>query len=68
MREIPIADIVVETLKQWREKQILRQTTNKEVTGDLISRTSFIFANDDGSVRSYSGTKRYLIDLRKEMI
>ncbi|MGN1201300.1 MAG: tyrosine-type recombinase/integrase [Candidatus Caccovivens sp.] len=58
IREIPIADIVVETLKQWREKQILRHNTNKEVTGDLISRTSFIFANDDGSVRTYSGTKK----------
>ena len=58
IREIPVADIVVETLKQWREKQILRQNTNKEVTGDLISRTSFIFANDDGSVRSYSGTRK----------
>ena len=65
VREIPIADIVVETLKQWREKQILRQNTNKEVTGDLISRTSFIFANDDGSVRSYSGTKKIFDRFKK---
>ena len=65
VREIPIADIVVETLKQWREKQIIRQNTNKEVTGDLISRTSFIFANDDGSVRSYSGTKKIFDRFKK---
>ena len=65
VREIPIADIVVETLKQWREKQILRQNTNKEVTGDLTSRTSFIFANDDGSVRSYSGTKKIFDRFKK---
>lgn len=65
IREIPVADIVVETLKQWREKQILRQNTNKEVTGDLISRTSFILANDDGSVRSYSGTKKIFDRFKK---
>ena len=58
VREIPVADIVIETLKEWREKQILRQKTNKEVTADLISRTSFVFANDDGSVRTYSGTRK----------
>lgn len=57
VREIPIADIVVETLKNWREKQILRQKTNKEVTADLTAPTSFIFANDDGSVRTYSGCR-----------
>lgn len=57
VREIPIADIVVETLKTWREKQILRQKTNKEVTADLTAPTSFIFANDDGSVRTYSGCR-----------
>lgn len=56
VREIPVADIVIETLKEWREKQILRQKTNKEVTADLTARTSFVFANDDGSVRTYSGT------------
>lgn len=65
VREIPIADIVVEALKDWREKQILRQKTNKEVTGDLTSRTSFIFANDDGSVRSYSGTKKIFERFKK---
>ena len=58
VREIPIADIVIETLKEWRDKQNLRQKTNKEVTADLTARTSFIFANDDGSVRSYSGTRK----------
>lgn len=57
VREIPIVDIVVETLKTWKEKQILRQKTNKEVTADLIAPTSFIFANDDGSVRTYSGCR-----------
>ncbi len=57
VREIPIADIVVETLKTWKDKQALRQKTNKEVKADLTAPTSFIFANDDGSVRTYSGCR-----------
>ena len=65
VREIPIADIVVETLKAWKEKQVLRQKTNKEVTADLTAPTSFIFANDDGSVRTYSGC-RMIFDRFKE--
>ena len=65
VREIPVADIVIETLKEWREKQILRQKTNKEVTADLTARTSFVFANDDGSVRSYSGTKKIFDRFKK---
>lgn len=58
VREIPITDIVVQTLKEWRTKQFERQLTNKEVTANLIAPTSFIFANDDGSVRTYSGTRQ----------
>lgn len=65
VREILVADIVIETLKEWREKQILRQKTNKEVTADLTARTSFVFANDDGSVRSYSGTRK-IFDIFKK--
>jgi integrase len=58
VREIPIADIVVDTLKEWREKQILRQKTNAEVTADLTVPDAYVFANDDGSVRTYSGTRK----------
>ena len=39
-------------------KANLRQKTNKEVTADLTARTSFVFANDDGSARTYSGTRK----------
>ena len=56
VREIPVADIVIETLKEWKEKQNLRQKINNEVTADLTAKNSFVFANDDGSVRTYSGT------------
>lgn len=65
VREIPIADIVVETLQRWREKQIERQNTNPDVTTDLTAKNAFIFANDDGSVRTYSGTKTIFDGFKK---
>ena len=65
VREIPIADIVVQTLQDWREKQISREKNNKNVTGDLTSRNAFIFANDDGTIRTYSGTKQIFERFKK---
>ena len=58
VREIPIADIVVDELLKWKEKQEKRQATNPEVTAELTAPDSFIFANDDGSVRTYSGCRK----------
>ena len=57
VREVPITDIVANTLKEWKEKQTIRERTNRNVTAELTAPTSFIFANDDGSVRSYSGCR-----------
>ena len=57
VREIPILDIVVDTLKTWKEKQHMRELTNSKVTAELTAPTSFVFANDDGSVRTYSGCR-----------
>lgn len=57
VREIPITDIVVNTLLAWRDKQIERERTNRDVTAELTAPTSFIFANDDGTVRKYSGCR-----------
>ena len=58
VREIPVADIVIETLKEWKEKQVLRQKTNRDVKADITAPTAFVFANDDGSVRTYSGCRK----------
>ena len=57
VREIPITDIVVNTLLAWRDKQVERERTNIDVTAEITAPTSFIFANDDGSVRTYSGCR-----------
>ena len=37
------------------KKQTNREKTNKNVTVELTAPTSYVFANDDGSVRTYSG-------------
>ena len=48
---------LVDKLLAWRDKQIERERTNRDVTAELTAPTSFIFANDDGSVRTYSGCR-----------
>ena len=57
VRDIPVTDIVLETLKQRKEKQSKRQETNPNVTAILTAPTSFVFANDHGSYRTYYGTR-----------
>ena len=52
-----VDDIVLETLKQWKEKQIKRQETNPNVMAILTAPTSFVFANDNGGYRTYYGTR-----------
>ncbi len=65
VRDIPVTDIVIETLKQWKDKQHERQQTNPDVTAILTSPTSFVFANDDGSYRTYSGTRKIFDRFKK---
>lgn len=67
VREIPIADIVVETLQRWREKQNERQNTNPDVTADLTAKNAFIFANDDGSVRTFLAVAKFLMVGRNDI-
>ncbi len=55
VRDVPIPDILCEVLKDWKKCQWVK----KELMGvDLISPHSIIFSNDDGSVRTYSGTRK----------
>ena len=57
VRDIPVTDIALETLKQWKEKQSKKQETNPNVTAILTAPTSFVFANGNGSYRTYYGTR-----------
>lgn len=54
VREVPIPDILVEALKDWKKCQWVR----KELTGvDLLAPNAIVFCNNDGTVRTYSGTR-----------
>ena len=64
VRTVPMPDILISTLKDYKIEQ--------EVNGDLhntnlTSKNSLVFANNDGSIRTYGGTKRYFIDFLKNM-
>lgn len=55
VREIPATDIVLNELKRWKEQQ---HKHSIDVGIDLTTQNSFVFANDDGSVRTYSGCRQ----------
>lgn len=54
-RVVPMPDILVEALKEYRNYQ-----KQKDVEIDLVQKESLVFGNDDGSLRSYGGTKKIL--------
>ena len=56
VREIPIVDLVVEVLKEYKDKQKKKQKL-ENLDAELTAPNSFVFANNDGSVRTYSGCR-----------
>ena len=55
VREIPVPDILIDSLKDWRKCQWVR----KQLTGvDLLAENAIVFGNKDGTVRTVSGTRR----------
>lgn len=57
VREVPIPDILVRVLEDWRKVQWVRKEISKV---DLLAPESLMFPNNDGSVRTYSGTRHTL--------
>ena len=57
VREVPLPDILIKALEDYKKRQWL---IGKENNVDLLAPEVFIFANNDGSVRSYSGMKSIL--------
>jgi len=55
VRDIPIPDILVEALQDWKKEQWVKEQLSK---AKLLKPNSLVFSNDDGSVRSYDGTRR----------
>lgn len=58
VREVPIPDILVDALKDWKKEQWVKQ----QLTGvDLLAPNAIVFCNQDGTVRTYAGT-RHIFD------
>ena len=55
VREVPIPDILIDVLKDWRKCQWVRKELSRV---DLLAPNAVVFSNEDGSVRTYSGTRR----------
>ena len=56
-RVVPLPDILIKALEDYKKRQWLKSQENNI---DLLNPKVFIFANDDGSVRTYSGMKSIL--------
>lgn len=54
VREVPIPDILVDALKDWKKEQWIKQQENGI---DLLKSNAVVFCNTDGSVRTYMGTR-----------
>ena len=54
IRELPLPDILVEVLGEWKVKQ---ENFGKELGKDFISPNSFVFCADDGGVRTYNSCR-----------
>lgn len=62
VRTIPITDIVVNSLQEWKNKQSIK---SGEINFELVKNDRYIFGNDDGSVRTYSGTRKIFDRFKK---
>ena len=54
VREVPIPDILIDVLKDWRKCQWVRKELSRV---DLLAPNAVVFSNEDGSVRTYSGCR-----------
>jgi integrase len=58
VREVPIPDILVDALQDWKKEQwVKEQLTGKK----LLDKNAVVFSNQDGTVRTYAGT-RHIFD------
>ena len=55
-RVVPMPDILINALNDYKQRQ--SQISNKGKV-DLLDKHCFVFANDDGTFRTYSGTQKY---------
>jgi integrase len=63
VRQVPMPDILIEALKRYQKRQ---WATGKDKNVNLLAPKMFVFANNDGSVRTYSGTKNIFVRFLKK--
>ena len=55
VRTVPMPDILISTLKDYKIEQEVNDDLHNT---NLTSKNSLVFANNDGSIRTYGGTKK----------
>ena len=55
VRDVPIPDILIDVLQDWKKTQWVKTQLGKV---DFLAPNAVVFCNDDGQVRTYSGTRR----------
>ncbi|MFA6867472.1 MAG: site-specific integrase [Clostridia bacterium] len=55
VREVPIPDLLVDALNDWKKEQWVKSNL---YGNDLINSQAIVFCNNNGSIRTYSGTRR----------
>ncbi len=63
VRSVPMPEILIEALKEYKIEQEINE---EEHSSDLLSKNSLVFGNYDGSVRSYSGTRKIFNNFLKK--
>lgn len=54
VRVLPIPDLLVEALSEWRKLRVIQELTTK---APVSKADDFIFANNSGAIRTYHGTR-----------
>ena len=55
--KLPMSNILVETLKEWKN---IQRTKGRKLKMYLTGQKDFVFCNDDGTMRTYYGTRTIL--------
>ena len=63
VREVPIPDVLLPILKEWRE---IRKKRQEETGISFVGREDIVFSTNEGTLRTYYGTRAMFIRLMKE--
>ena len=65
VRVLPIPDLLVEALKEWKKLRVMQELMTK---APVSKADDFIFANNNGEMRSYHGTRTMFMRLLKKQV